>query len=155
MKKFLSASILLFALAATPIALAQVSMPKTRQESVAAAAKLAARDQVDSAPVAVALNPLSPPKENLLWDYDPDAKKTPVSRDPAEVVKAIIVNIKPTGSVALGGEPYLLFSERRQKIGDILPVSLDGVEYNVEIVSITPTRFRIRYNGQEAERTIK
>jgi hypothetical protein len=55
----------------------------------------------------------------------------------------------------LGGEPYLLFTERRQKIGDKLVVVVDKVEYAVEIVSITNNRFRIRYNGQEAERPIK
>ena len=55
----------------------------------------------------------------------------------------------------LGGEPYLLFTERRQKIGDKVSVTLDGVEYAVEIVSIAGNRFRIRYNGKEAERTIK
>ncbi len=148
-------TLLALVLAAASVATAQVSTPKARDEAVAAAAKLAKQDSSTAAPAAVAVDPLNPPKENLLWDYDPDAKKTQVSRDPGEVVRALAKMIEPTGSVNLGGEPYLLFTERRQKIGDILPVSLDGVEYSVEIVSITPTRFRIRYNGQEAERTIK
>ena len=55
----------------------------------------------------------------------------------------------------LGGEPYLLFTERRQKIGDKIAVSLEGVEYTVEIVNIANNRFRIRYQDREAERTIK
>ena len=37
----------------------------------------------------------------------------------------------------------------------VVAVTLDGVEYVVEIVSIANNRFRIRYNDKEAERTIK
>lgn len=134
---------------------AQISTPKARGEVVAAGEKLAVRDQARAARVEVAVDPLHPPAANLRWEVDPAVKTETPQRNATEVVKLLAANIHPTGSITLGGEPYLLFTERRQKIGDNLSVALDGVEYNVEIVSITPTRFRIRYNGQEAERTIK
>ncbi len=72
-----------------------------------------------------------------------------------ERLEAIAAKINPTGSVELGGEPYLLFTEKRQKIGDKVTVSIGEVEYEVEIVSIDKSRFRLRYNNLETTRSIK
>lgn len=135
-------------------ALAQISTPKARADTVAAAAKLAVWAPVAPGAVEVEVDPFHPPKKNLTWEV---VERTDApARNDADLVKALIKQIQPTGSgEERGGVPILYFGERRQKIGDILRVSLDGVEYSVEIVSITPTRFRIRYNGQEAEQNTK
>jgi hypothetical protein len=70
-------------------------------------------------------------------------------------LELLAAQIHPSGSVELGGEPQLLFIEKRQKVGDKIAVLLAGVEYEVEIVSIDKTRFRIRYNTVETTRPIK
>ena len=74
---------------------------------------------------------------------------------PAERLERIAAKINPTGSISLGGEPYLLFTEKRLKNGDKVTVSIDAVEYEVEIISIEKNRFRIRYNDLETTRSIK
>lgn len=100
-------------------------------------------------------DPFNPPAADLRPDVVP-GRESDAARHSEEALPALLIaKIQPTGSMTLGGEPYLLFTERRQKNGDKLTVDLDGVEYVVEIVSIGTNRFRIRYNGKEAERTIK
>lgn len=138
-------------LAACPLAAQTISTPAARQAALATAAKLGA-PAAPSAP-AVALNPFDPPRANLRPEGDPEEKRSDLSE--ADLVAALAAQLQPTGSLMLGGEPYLLFTERRQKIGDKVPVVLEKVEYTVEIVSIAGNRFRIRYNGREAERPIK
>ena len=131
----------------------EVSLPASREKAVADLDRL-----VSPAGVAVlpepALDPFSPPESHLREVVPPSEGKGP-ARDDADLLSDLIDHIKPTGSMMLNGEPYLLFTERRQKIGDKVPVLLAGVEYVVEIVSIANNRFRIRYNDKEAERTIK
>ncbi|MFT3830073.1 MAG: hypothetical protein QM691_10260 [Opitutaceae bacterium] len=132
-----------------------VSTVPSREAVVEAAAKLGKAVDVVGAPHTVAVDPFNPPAANLRWDTSPESggKVSTVPDD--QLAKLLIDLVKPTGSIQLGGEPYLLFTERRQKIGDKLVVTLDKVEYVIEIVSIANNRFRIRYNGQEAERPIK
>ncbi len=100
-------------------------------------------------------DPFNPPAADLRPDVGAGREGDTARHREAELPALLIARIQPTGSMTLGGEPYLLFTERRQKNGDKLTVELDGVEYVVEIVSIGTNRFRIRYNGKEAERTIK
>ena len=91
-------------------------------------------------------------------DLTDEMQKVSVGPDlisPQERLEQIAAQINPTGSVTLGGEPYLLFTEKRQKIGDKVTVSIGGVEYEVEIVNIDKSRFRLRYNNLETTRSIK
>lgn len=130
----------------------EVSLPASREKAVADLGRLVTPADAAALPEP-ALDPFSPP-ESHLRDVAPVEAKGP-ARDDADLLSDLIDHIKPTGSMMLNGEPYLLFTERRQKIGDKVPVLLAGVEYVVEIVSIANNRFRIRYNDREAERTIK
>lgn len=132
-----------------------VSTSASREAVLETASKIATATASTAVPAKIAPDPYYPPASNLRWEVasEADAKATGLTDE--QLTKALIDALKPTGSIQLGGEPYLLFTERRQKIGDKLVVTLDKVEYVVEIVSIASNRFRIRYNGQEAERPIK
>lgn len=133
----------------------QISSVASREALLATAKALACVENVDPMTVALAVDPFNPPAANLRWEEPPEAGATAEGIPDSEMVHRLVDGIHPTGSIMLGGEPYLLFTERRQKIGDKLVVALDKIEYTVEIVSIANNRFRIRYNGQEAERPIK
>lgn len=131
-----------------------ISLPAAREKALADAARLSSGPQAPQR-IVVAVDPFAPPPANLK-EVDPSAKDPAAStRSAAELVALLAERIQPSGSMMLGGEPYLLFTERRQKIGDKMSVALEGVEYSVEIVSISNNRFRIRYQDREAERTIK
>ena len=127
-----------------------ISAPSVRDATLAIAARLAEPD----GPVqreTLSKDPFFP----LASDLNDVAPKRGDSLSAQERLDLIAAQINPTGSVELGGEPQLLFTEKRQKIGDKLTVSIDKVEYVVEIVSIEKNRFRIRYNGLETTRSIK
>ncbi len=154
MRRILLLSGLVLPLAASSLLAQAVSTAANRESAVAAAAKLASTGESAAAPRGVTVDPFNPPASNLS-DVAPEETGKATGMSDAQLVDLLIAEIKPTGSVQLAGEPYLLFTERRQKIGDKLVVTLAKVEYTIEIVSISNNRFRIRYNGQEAERPIK
>ncbi|HLP67919.1 MAG TPA: hypothetical protein VK181_10415 [Rhizobium sp.] len=132
-----------------------VSTAASREAVVESASRIAPTEGVNRSASTGTVDPFNPPAANLRWEVASEEGPKSSGLTDEQLVKALIEMIKPTGSVQLGGEPYLLFTERRQKIGDKLIVTLDKVEYVIEIASIASNRFRIRYNGQEAERPIK
>ena len=104
-------------------------------------------------------DPFNPPETDLK-DLIVDTSIRPKDTGPklvsdADVLQVLASSITPTGSVSLGGEPYLLFGEKRLKTGDRYTVTKDGVDYTVIIDSIEPSRFSIRYNSQVLFRQIK
>jgi hypothetical protein len=130
-----------------------VSTPAVREATLAMVDRLAA-DKSAVADAGVGKDPFYP----SAGDLSDAVAKTGSGVDglsDKERVELLADEIKPTGSVELGGEPQLLFTEKRQKIGDKLTVSIDKVEYVIEIVSIDKNRFRIRYNNVETTRSIK
>ncbi len=143
----------------TPLLWAQgataVSTPSSRQVVVASTARLTGTAALPASSEVVALDPFNPPPSHLRSESEVDVAAKTSNLSDEQLVVALAAQIQPSGSMMLGGEPYLLFTERRQKIGDKVSVTFDKVEYTVEIVSIANNRFRIRYNEKEAERTIK
>lgn len=102
-------------------------------------------------------DPYHPPAADLR-----DVRETPVAttttvaqRSDAELLTVLSGLLKPTGSMTLGGEPLLLFGEKRQKKGDKLTLAHEGVEYVIEIVNIENNQFRIRYKNEELTRPVK
>lgn len=130
-----------------------VSVPATREATLATVARLVAVPLAPAA-AAIAKDPFYPAATDLT-DLTEKVKADPSLISPQERLEQIAAQINPTGSVTLGGEPYLLFTEKRQKIGDKVTVSIDDVEYEVEIVNIDKSRFRLRYNNLETTRSIK
>jgi hypothetical protein len=72
-----------------------------------------------------------------------------------QLLEAIAPLVNPSGSVALGGEPILLFGQKRIKVGDTLSISFDGEPYELVISNIQSTSFTLRLRGEEITRPIK
>jgi hypothetical protein len=70
-------------------------------------------------------------------------------------LEALAAKIIPTGSVEIGGEPILLFGQKKLKVGDRLPIIFEGKPYELEISAIEHTSFTLRLNGEEVTRPIK
>jgi hypothetical protein len=136
-----------------------ISTPAARQAALKTTETLLAEKPNTAAGAEALKDPFNPTEQDLREDYDPDAAakdvKPVVRRSDADFLQELAKQIQPTGSVTLGGEPYLLFGEKRQKKGDKVTISYDGVEYVVEIVSIANKHFRLRYNNEEMVRSIK
>lgn len=70
-------------------------------------------------------------------------------------LKSLVPSINPTGTIALGGERYLLFGQKKLKVGEILPIVFEGATYEVVITDIQSTSFSIRLGAAELVRPIK
>jgi len=135
-----------------------ISTPTARQAVLKTVESLLTRKANPDGSGDVSKDPFNPSEQDLREDYDPNAVKEVkqvVRKSDADLLQDIAKQIQPTGSVTLGGEPYLLFGEKRQKKGDKVSVTYDGVEYVVEIISIANKQFRLRYNNEEMVRPIK
>jgi|JI10StandDraft_1071094.scaffolds.fasta_scaffold03353_15 hypothetical protein len=76
-------------------------------------------------------------------------------RSPRELLQAIGASLKPSGFFVLGGEPTLVFGQKRVKAGESMTITFEGAEYTVEIISIDRPNFTLRLNREEFTRPIK
>lgn len=72
-----------------------------------------------------------------------------------QILEAIAPRVEPTGSVRIGDTDYLLFGQKRLKVGEKLTITYEGSVHAVEISSIERNNFRIRLNSEELVRPIK
>jgi hypothetical protein len=72
-----------------------------------------------------------------------------------EILQKIATQIRPSGMLMFGGQPLLLFREKKLKVGDSLTITCEGTDYVVVISGIDQTSFKIRLNGEEITRPIK
>lgn len=76
-------------------------------------------------------------------------------RSTRELLQEIGASLKPSGFFVLGGEPTLVFGQKRVKAGGLLTITFEGNEYTLEIVSIDRPNFTLRLNREEFTRPIK
>lgn len=72
-----------------------------------------------------------------------------------QLLQVIAPKIMPSGTLILGGEPLLIFGQKRLRVGDRLTVAYDGQDYTLEIAAIDRTTFTLRLNRDEMTRPIK
>jgi hypothetical protein len=72
-----------------------------------------------------------------------------------DILEIIASKVNPSGTFIMGGEPMLLISKKKFKIGDHLIIAFDGRDYEIEISSIERTSFSLRLNRAEISRPIK
>lgn len=75
-------------------------------------------------------------------------------RSERDLLQAIATGLKPNLMV-LGGQPVLVFGQKRVKAGGFLTITFEGSEYNLEVVSIERPNFTLRLNREEFTRPIK
>jgi len=76
-------------------------------------------------------------------------------RTDRDLLQAIATALKPSGFFTLGGQPTLVFGQKRVKAGGNVTINFEGADYTVEITTITPPNFTLRLNREEFTRTIK
>jgi len=72
-----------------------------------------------------------------------------------DLLQAIAKSLKPSGFFTLGGQPTLVFGQKRVKAGGNVTINFEGADYIVGITAITPPNFTLRLNREEFTRTIK
>lgn len=75
----------------------------------------------------------------------------PSTRSDLDVLRSVAPQIRPTGTMLIGDEPYLLIGGRRLKVGDQITVTFDGGVYQVGLSSIERNSYTLRLNDQELQ----
>lgn len=92
--------------------------------------------------------------------FGPRAPATPAAvavapKSDRDIVRAIAMGLKPSGNFILGGQPTLVFGQKRVKAGSQLTITFEGTEYTLEVTAIERTSFTLRLNREEFTRPIK
>jgi hypothetical protein len=88
----------------------------------------------------------------------PDApvpRPTSGPRTDRDILQAIAANLKPSGFFVLGGEPTLVFGQKRVKAGGTISIRFEDTDYTLEVASIERPNFTLRLNREEFTRPIK
>lgn len=72
-----------------------------------------------------------------------------------DILEAIATSLKPSGFFVFGGEPTLVFGQKRVKAGGMLTINFEGKEYALEVTNVDRTHFTLRLNREEFTRPIK
>jgi hypothetical protein len=72
----------------------------------------------------------------------------------ADLLERIAERVVPSGTLTLNGEPLLIFSQKRLRVGDRLTVTYEGRDYNLELTAIQRFTFTLRLNRAEITRRI-
>jgi len=153
---------------ATVPALAQKSdlaTPQERRAAVDLAAKLIQPRELSALPPEIVV-PFSPAGFD---QPDPEEVKAQmaaaaaaaaagVSARPAGdrgVLESLADKLAPSGTAVIGGEPILLFGQKKLKVGDRLTITFEGADYDLDITAIGRTTYTLRLNREEITRPIK
>lgn len=143
-----------FCFGITALSAQDVSTPQKRNGSLDLARKLLTSQpvHVDSAEV-LSKNPFNPqapaPVEVEV------APSSPVVIADRDLLAALSATLAPSGSIRMGDTQYLLFGQKKFKVGDPLPIVFQGVTREVVVADIQNTSFTLRLRNEEITRSIK
>jgi hypothetical protein len=83
------------------------------------------------------------------------ASAVPKLSSDREILEEIGAKFPPSGAIIMGGEPILTFGKNRVKIGTHFTVTLNGQDYDLELVNADLTTFTLRLNREQIIRPIK
>lgn len=130
---------------------ADIATPQARSTVITNAEKLAA-DRPFKYQVAAAniVNPFAP--EKAVAKVDPKSKAPVSERD---LLSSLATQLTPTGVLMLGDQSFLLFGEKKVKVGETIHITFDKDSYDVELVDLSRTAFTIKLNNEQTTRSIK
>lgn len=97
--------------------------------------------------ISLALHPFVPDKGKKV--EAPAEKVVVMSED--ELLVALSEYINPTGIFMFGGEFYLVFTEKKLKVGSEIKVTYNGEEYVVVVSQITGSSYAIKRGDAELQ----
>ncbi len=140
---------------------ADVLPASRRQATVELAASIA--DRTPAGPLAADLNnPFFPnsfkPKKQPVSSTAAAGPVAPVASGPSsnyELLETIAPELTPSGTMTLGGEPLLLFGQKKIRVGGELPIIYEGKRYTLVVSAIETSFFTLRLGDAEYTRPIK
>jgi len=146
--------------------LSDLISPEKRRATVEQAQKLAQAPVLTPLPAELP-QPFNPPgfeqpdPEEVKAAAAAQAAATSTASGPAkpstdrELLEHIATRIQPSGIFVLGDTRFLAFGQKRVSPGDILTVTYDGQDYQIEVAAIDQSTFTLRLNKEEYTRPLK
>lgn len=114
----------------------------------------------------VVINDVRPLSEEIVSTapspFVPDSGETIVVEEEVEIVLTedellaeLSKYINPTGIFMFGGEFYLIFKEKKLKVGSELGIKFNGANYSVMITEITGSTYKVRRGDSELQLKLK
>ncbi len=150
-------TVYLLMLGACPfLASAQVASPQKRMESLDLARALLTAEPVQVDPNDILYkNPFDRTKPIVKVDEEKPAPVPVVGLSDRDILRAVVNTVLPTGTMALGDTQFLLFGQKKLKVGDTIPIVFQGKTHELEISGVERTSFTLRLNKEEITRPIK
>ncbi|TSJ79220.1 hypothetical protein [Rariglobus hedericola] len=136
-----------------------IAAPQKRTEVLDLARKLLTTKSVETSVDDIARkNPFNP-LPVVVESSGPDKADSPapvvVGTSDRDILAAIAEGVRPTGTMKLGDTQFLLFGQKKLKVGDVLPIVFQDTSYELELVGVDRTSFTLRLNKEEITRPIK
>ena len=146
---------ILTAVCSAQVVRSDVPAPSLRTNIISKATALLERRKhlSDNIPTA-ARNPFNP----LASDVVVQATAPTRSRLPSsgkELVALLAGQVAPTGSAERDGQRFLLFGQRKVKVGEGIPITFENTQFELEVTAIEGGTFTVRLNQDEFTRPIK
>jgi len=71
-----------------------------------------------------------------------------------EFLSLLATKLNPTGVLMLGDNQFLLFGEKKVKVGDTINIPFDKESVSVELIDLTSTSFTLKLNSEQLTRPI-
>jgi hypothetical protein len=78
-----------------------------------------------------------------------------VNKTARGLLESIAASLRPSGYFVIGGQPTLVFGQKRVKAGGTLTINFEGKEYTLEVTALDRTNFTLRLDREEFTRPIK
>jgi len=133
---------------------AAIMSSDARAEKLVAIRSLVSADVqvVDPDILAAAPSPFAP---DLGIEKEAEIAVEQIELTDEELLAELSQYVNPTGIFMFGGEFYLIFKEKKLKVGSEIAVRFDGSDYLVEITEITGSTYRIRNGDAELQLKLK
>lgn len=154
MKVYFSVGVFCFCLSAfVEMSHGAIMSAEKRAESLSRIRSVIANEvrPLDEDLVSLAPNPFVPDRGEVILVEE----EVQVVLTEDELLLELSKYINPTGIFMFGGEFYLIFKEKKLKVGSGLGVRFNGVDYNVSITEITGSTYKIRRGESELQLKLK
>jgi hypothetical protein len=79
----------------------------------------------------------------------------PVGLSGPELLSQLAATIPSTGTLVFGGNAMLLLGPKKVKVGEKIPVSFEGKDYQLTLTAVTPTTFTVQLGKELSTRTVR
>ncbi len=144
----------LTSLSVAQVVRSDVPAPSSRINIITKGTALLERKQSLSEDIpATARNPFNPLASDIVVEAVVPHSRIPSSGK--ELVALLAGLLVPTGSAERDGERFILFGQRKVKVGEGIPITFENTQFELELTAIEGGSFTVRLNQDEFTRPIK